>query len=335
MDRDMQQRAFVRWSSILALTLGLAILGGCFVQGSHSPEEVFVTWDGLEPDRWAAIWLVQRHSADVEVRVVPAGAPIPGGKPFGMPGAPVRRSHGKALVEAVADSLGESGAVVREIVNLIHYIEIEPWAPDPSGRSQRLESAFRSLQESFPGRNVPVACYMAFFDELATIIQEGEESSWSRLDELVASHDCATRHGEVAVIREPIPSVGRVELRDLLGRLGRGQKVMFVDAREPAEYSEVHIPGAVNMQIRKVSKESVAFLDGADLIIAYCIKDFRGYELARALADAGASPVAIMKPFGLAGWRSAGLPVAGPEFDDDEASKLMMACAREPDQCLN
>jgi rhodanese-related sulfurtransferase len=64
-------------------------------------------------------------------------------------------------------------------------------------------------------------------------------------------------------------------------------------------------------------------------LVAYCIKDFRGYEVARALRRAGYS-VRVMDDPGLQGWKKAKLPTAGdvPKRSDEQATEALQALAR-------
>ena len=52
----------------------------------------------------------------------------------------------------------------------------------------------------------------------------------------------------------------------------------------------------LNIQIRDVTPALREQLQGADYVVSYCVKDFRGYEMAKALAQVGVeNAVIIMK----------------------------------------
>lgn len=107
------------------------------------------------------------------------------------------------------------------------------------------------------------------------------------------------------------------------GNLAGNADLIFVDAREGQEYTEERIPGAVNVPLRDISGNSLASVTNNRQapIIAYCIKDFRGYEVARALKRVGYTNVHVMTDPGLRGWKKAGLPTAGtlPGVSDETA----------------
>lgn len=115
--------------------------------------------------------------------------------------------------------------------------------------------------------------------------------------------------------------IGKITHEEVFHRLGSGQRVIFLDAREPAEYSEEHLPGAINLPLRHASDEILKWMVGGETVIAYCIKDFRGYEVARALRRAGFANVRVLDDPGLKGWKKARLPTAGavPGKSDEQA----------------
>ena len=125
--------------------------------------------------------------------------------------------------------------------------------------------------------------------------------------------------------------VAQLPIAAVLERINAGERVVFVDTREAAEIAAYRIPHAVHIPLRDVASAPVDTFEGAALVVPYCIKDFRGYEVARALADKGVSRVAILQPFGIRGWRQSGLPVAGDwtGMSDDEAFEALVSCARD------
>lgn len=116
---------------------------------------------------------------------------------------------------------------------------------------------------------------------------------------------------------------------EIFSALREGKKLAFVDAREQAEYAEERLPMARNLQLRGVNAGVVAPLRDYDILITYCIKDFRGFELGRALQRQGLTNVRVMQDPGLRGWKYRGLPVAGevPKRTDQEALEQLMQCA--------
>ena len=149
---------------------------------------------------------------------------------------------------------------------------------------------------------------------------------------LFAGDDQAVRAGQrLSDLSDLIPLVTS---DDILARIEEGANVIFIDAREIAEYQEDHLPGARNLTLRQVTETSAQRFGDADLIVTYCLKDFRGYELGRALQDRGIRNVRLMKDHGINGWRKQGLPVASRDgLTDVEALALLRRCADDKSTC--
>jgi rhodanese-related sulfurtransferase len=101
-----------------------------------------------------------------------------------------------------------------------------------------------------------------------------------------------------------------------------GKSVVFVDVREPQEYHEFHIPSAASIPLRSVDDVNLGEMQAADLVVPYCLKDFRGFEGARTLRERGIEKVGVMKGFGITSWEKAGLPVAGEHSGLEDAEAL-------------
>ena len=108
---------------------------------------------------------------------------------------------------------------------------------------------------------------------------------------------------------------------DVARMMAEGKNVIFVDVREPAEYAQYHVPGALSIPLRDVAGTDPSRFSGADLVIPYCLKDFRGFEGARALQGLGIENVGLVEGFGINAWKRADLPTAGSHpGDTDEAA---------------
>lgn len=129
--------------------------------------------------------------------------------------------------------------------------------------------------------------------------------------------------------------VQAVPTDQVLTWIAEGKRVVFVDARESQEFDEEHIPGALNVSLHELQSLQPEKVAGADLIVAYCLKDFRGYEVAKALHRAGFPQSVIMKEYGIAGWKKQGLPtVARGGVGERIARERLAACARSPRDCV-
>lgn len=306
------------------------ILSSCVVN-TNNANLLYTTWDSLEPDAWAAIWLIKRHiDPDAEILLRPVGAPIDNAIAFGVPGAKYQRSHDRSLYDSLMEGLPVDDPALHELGRIIHDIEISPWATQTSIYTAVVEQSFRRLQDTFEARNVPVDCYGRYFDIVYELLSGNQPvGEWGRLDDLTLAEPACHVGSSTLARRDKSPFVQRFATDVVLGHIAADKKVIFVDVREPLEYAEFHIPGAVNVQLRDLTPDIMDRFRGADFVIPYCIKDFRGFEMARSLAERGLQNVGIMQPYGIAGWRRMGLPLAAPEgLSDPEAQAELMACSK-------
>lgn len=169
----------------------------------------------------------------------------------------------------------------------------------------------KNLQPTWGAWLGPVAGLTAFVAALATGVQGADTTSTPKS----ATNDFL------------IPTVSQQEL---LERIDHGEQVVFVDAREAAEHHEEHIPGATDLPLRDVNPETVKALHGKPVVVAYCLKDFRGFELAKALTRAGVENVYVMGKSGINGWKALGLPITGGKAGLSEAVAIekLGQCAR-------
>ena len=77
------------------------LLSACSVKTDNTSTR-YITWDGLEPDKWASVWLIKRHiDTDAEIVLRPIGAPTDSGISFGVPDATYKRAHGISIYESL------------------------------------------------------------------------------------------------------------------------------------------------------------------------------------------------------------------------------------------
>jgi len=122
--------------------------------------------------------------------------------------------------------------------------------------------------------------------------------------------------------------VAELDLPTVLATMESKKQLVFIDTREAFEFREGHIPGAINLTLRQIesldeNSTVMQSLVDADLVIAYCVKDFRGFEAARKLRKLGVN-AAIMNPYGIKGWRNAGLPIVGSRGLSEPAALTAM-----------
>lgn len=304
----------------------LVLLSACS-GGQTANLQNYYTWEGLEPDKWASVWLLENHTQPgATVEILPVGAEKRDAVAIDTPTANYKRVHGKSTYEGINAALGDQNdPVLIRIGEIVNNLEVNPWNVN-SPLVSAVEQQFRALQLRYDRIGVPAECYTAFFNQLYALLSETDASdSLGILNGLNPEQLCI----ETAAKRD-VDSPAQVfeySITHILQMIDADKRVVFVDTREDEEFDAQHIPGAINIKLREVTEAIAESLQDADLVISYCIKDFRGYEVALALSRAGLGQSGIMKPYGIKGWRDSGLPVANAQITDSAALAVLKQCA--------
>ncbi|WNB77441.1 chromate resistance protein ChrB domain-containing protein [Methylomonas koyamae] len=311
-------------------------LSGCDLSASEN-KLIFVTRPGMGIDKWASIWLIKRHIA--------AGADVlwladnedttDKGILFDTEKSFYKRTGQASAFSALIEGFNIEIAYLPEFLQLVHDVEINYWGPSELIYSDAVENQFRHLQAQFGQEKTPMACYMGFFDNLAAMMPELQNKSIEELNglnELIPDSSCAEDAQIEKVPRSKLVAEWPIEA--VLKALQQRQNIVFLDVREPEEFAEAHIPGAINVQIRDLPGFDLNSINSADLVIPYCIKDFRGFEMARLLKQHGVANVALLRPYGFKGWKTVGMPTADAKNSESMALKQLTNCANQPHTCL-
>lgn len=86
----------------------------------------------------------------------------------------------------------------------------------------------------------------------------------------------------------------------------RQQRAVLIDVREPGEYSQEHVEGALSLPLADLTSEQLP--DGKTAIL-YCGAGKRACAAAQRLVESGFRDVAVIDG-GIAGWKAAGLPTS-------------------------
>lgn len=318
------------WHGCIGLVV--LLLASCGQQPAV-PQTVFVTEHGLGPDKWATAWLLTRHVVPgAGLVVAETDSPRPVGTTFDMPGSDLQRVGDRSVFEVAQEAHGIDDPDVARLAQIVNDIEVNFWAPNMVAESAVVEQAFRELQRGQTYGEVPPECYMAFFDAVYDALRSRRVDNAEIVPGSLAV-DCG-RHALVEGQGNRI--VPEVAIPGLLEEMERGKSVIFVDVREANEYGEAHIPGALNITLRELDAAAIDRVQGADYVVAYCVKDFRGFEMAKALREAGVQNAVILQPYGMKGWLSQGLPMAGSEaMGEIDAQRQMAECISAPGRCLS
>lgn len=124
----------------------------------------------------------------------------------------------------------------------------------------------------------------------------------------------------LAKLRREIPEVSPEEVRGLLEE--KNGKVTVVDVREPEEFRQGHVPGAVYLPKGSLELEAERRLSGtgASTVIAYCAGGFRSLFAADTLRKLGFSKVLSMAG-GFTRWKQNGHPFDVPKAGTSSPAK--------------
>jgi len=290
---------------------------------AQSPE--FATSHGYGPDKWASVWLLERAGHDVYV--LESGSSFKPNRQiiFDEMRSKYRRTDSSTTFASLRDQISEYSDGTERIRQFIYEIEIDAFSQTISQEARIVEHGFRGMQLRYGRDQVTKACYLHFFDNVAAAIETDELVSLNSKD-LIPDSSCMDDKSGMPDEKPISVQVPTLELQAAFESYARKDNIIFVDTRETWEFEEGRIPGAINIKLREV-EGSLDLVREADLVIAYCVKDFRGYEAARAFRKYGIN-AAIMKPHGMRGWIEEGLPVAGSKgLPEREALAALQALA--------
>ena len=297
----------------------------------------YVTWTGIGPDKWSSAWLIHRHiDPGATIRVIETGHKPESGTAFDVPEMPPYfRDPKRTTYESLISGFTVSNSILKQIGGIIHDIEVNFWGGKQSISAPLVESAFRGLQLKYGRENVPRSCYFQLFDNLYTYFEKESGSIQISNLEQAIKHDrsCGSVKNITAISDKKY--VEEWKPQEILAFLDAGDIVVFIDTRESDEFKEGHIPGAINIKLRDIGGELPEEVKRADVVIPYCVKDFRGFEVAKRLKILGVQKVGLMNPWGISGWKASGLPVAGTRgLQQLEAIRKLDHCVKQPSECI-
>lgn len=113
------------------------------------------------------------------------------------------------------------------------------------------------------------------------------------------------------LVAEARENAGRTDPDEVKRSLDSGEGITIVDVREPAEYEEGHLPGAMLVPRGLLEYRAATDLPDKDRrIITHCALGGRGALAASTLTEMGYTNVANMEG-GMKGWREKGYETEG------------------------
>lgn len=108
-------------------------------------------------------------------------------------------------------------------------------------------------------------------------------------------------------LNQAAPAIIEADPSEVHALLDAGEAVL-VDVREPEEFEEERIPGAL---LRPLSQFDLICVEPppSKLLVLHCLAGSRSARAARSLQSSGIGPIVNMRG-GILAWKAAGLPTA-------------------------
>jgi len=128
---------------------------------------VFSTWEGLEPDKCASIWLIKRYiDANAIIKFFPKGEVIKEGIPFDTPDAKLRRYHNMSTFESILKYYNLKDPKLIYIGKIIHDIEVNIWERKVLDETLRIQNEINKIILTSKTRDEAIERCLEYFDSL-------------------------------------------------------------------------------------------------------------------------------------------------------------------------
>ena len=143
---------------LLLLFQGIATVAHC---------QSYVTWQGLEPDKLASIWLIKRFvDQDAKFILIPKGKQVKDGIPFDIPSAKFKRSHALSAYESILLDKNINDEHLIYIGKIIHDIEINTWETKKITQTYAVQDDIRAIIDKNREEEQAITQSFFYFDTL-------------------------------------------------------------------------------------------------------------------------------------------------------------------------
>ena len=133
----------------------------------YAEQEVFYTWEGLEADKLASIWLIKRFIAPgARVIFCPKGEIMKEGTAFDTPYSDIARKFDKSTFESLLEHYALTDQKLVNIGKLIHDIEINLWEEKVFRQSKEIEIMVVDLLNTGKSSEQIIDEAVGYFDRL-------------------------------------------------------------------------------------------------------------------------------------------------------------------------
>ena len=129
--------------------------------------QLYITWQGLEPDKLASLWLLKRFvDPQAEFSLVSKGSTINNGIPLDVPSAIFKRSHTQSTFESILKNQGINDEQLIYIGKIIHDIEINTWKTKKLKETFTIQNELWKIIDQEQDEQKAIHNAMQFFDKI-------------------------------------------------------------------------------------------------------------------------------------------------------------------------
>ncbi len=129
--------------------------------------QTYITWQGLEPDKLASLWLIKRFiDQEAEFKLISKGSEIRGGIPFDVPSSRFKRTHTQSTFESILQDMELHDGKLISIGGIIHDIEINTWQTKKIEKTYTVQDDLRKIVDKEKNEQEAILQAILYFDEL-------------------------------------------------------------------------------------------------------------------------------------------------------------------------
>ena len=133
----------------------------------HGDDNLYVSWQPLEPDKCIAAWLIKTYvNTNAQFDFLERGAEITNGVPFDVPGSRYVRSHRRSASEAVTDIHRINDPRAFALADIARRLDIGFWHSTFSVEEKALANKLIHLSTS------PTSSARSLLDEVLAILDQ-------------------------------------------------------------------------------------------------------------------------------------------------------------------
>ncbi|MFH1777877.1 MAG: chromate resistance protein ChrB domain-containing protein [Candidatus Omnitrophota bacterium] len=141
---------------------------------SASNNHLYSTWDTLETDKLASIWLIKKFiDKQAEFKFFPKGELILEGIPFDVPEAELRVTHNQSTFEAIVKKYDIKDKAILEIAQVMHDIEINKWGKKLRKDTEQIDQQVQEIVTTAKNAPESIRRSVVIFDALYEKLNHG------------------------------------------------------------------------------------------------------------------------------------------------------------------